>query len=109
MPVFRQHNAGFREITSSLKFLLRYRKSTRTGMPCSHPNLIIVSLPGHLQAVGPDQYLKEFNIFKGWMQHFLQTGRDYDPADEHIFSPCSTSVQVCEGFVPFIMGDTGLS
>ena len=109
VPVFRQHNAGFREITSSLKFLLRSRKSTRTGIPCSHPNLIIVSLPGHLQAVGPDQYLKEFNIFKGWMQHFLQTGRDYDPADEHIFSPCSTSVQVCEGFVPFIMGDTGLS
>jgi len=34
LPVFRQHNAGFREITSSLKFLLRYRKSTSTGMPC---------------------------------------------------------------------------
>ena len=40
---------------------------------------------------------------------FFATGRDYDPADERIFSPCSTSVQVCEGFVPFIMGDTGLS
>ena len=71
--------------------------------------MIIVSLPGHLQVVGPDQYLKEFNIFKGWIQHFLQTGRDYDQADERIFSPCSTPVQVCEGFAPFIMGDTGLS
>ena len=71
--------------------------------------MITVSLPGHLQAVGPDQYFKEVNIFKGWIQHFLQTGRDYDPADERIFSPCSTSVQVCEGFAPFIMGDTGLS
>ena len=109
VPVFRQHNAGFREITSSLKFLLRYRKSTSTGMPCSRPNLIIVSLPSHLQAVGPDQYLKEFNIFKGWIQHFLQTGRDYDPADVRISTPCSTSVQVFEGFAPFMMGDRGLS
>ena len=109
VPVFRQHNAGFREITSSLKYLLKYRKSTNTGMPCSRPNLIIVSLPGHLQAVGPDQYFKEFNMFKGWIQHFLQTGRDYDPADESIQNPCSTSVQVCEGFAPFIMGDAGLS
>ena len=92
VPIFRQHNAGFREITYSLKYLLKYRKSAVTGKPCSRPNLIIVSLPGHLQAVGPDQYLKEFNIFKGWIQHFLQTGRDYDSADERIHSPCTTSV-----------------
>ena len=109
VPVFRQHNAGFREITYSLKFLLKYRKSSVTGKPCSRPNLIIVSLPGHLQAVGPDQYLKEFNIFKGWIQHFLQTGRDYDSADARIHSPCTTSVQVFEGFAPFIQGDRGIS
>ena len=109
VPVFRQHNAGFREITYSLKFLLKYRKSSVTGKPCARPNLIIVSLPGHLQAVGPDQYLKEFNIFKGWIQHFLQTGRDYDSADARIHSPCTTSVQVFEGFAPFIKGDRGLS
>ena len=109
VPVFRQHNAGFREITYSLKFLLKYRKSSVTGKPCPRPNLIIVSLPGHLQAVGPDQYLKEFNIFKGWIQHFLQTGRDYDSADARIHSPCTTSVQVFEGFAPFIQGDRGIS
>ena len=104
MPIFRQHNAGFREITYSLKYLLKYRKSAVTGKPCSRPNLIIVSLPGHLQAVGPDQYLKEFNI-----QHFLQTGRDYNSADACIHSPCTTLVQVCEGFAPFIRGDKGIS
>ena len=35
--------------------------------------------------------------------------RDYDLADPGIFSPCSTSVQVCEGFAPFIRGDTGIA
>ena len=58
VPVFRQHNDPFPEITYSLKYLLKYRKSAATGKPCSCPNLIIVSLPGHLQAVGPRQYLK---------------------------------------------------
>ena len=42
IPVFRQPNAGFREITYSLRFLLKYRKSTATGKPCFRPNLIIV-------------------------------------------------------------------
>ena len=53
--------------------------------------------------------MKEFNIFKGWIQHFLQTGRDYDSADARIHSPCTTSVQVYEGFAPFIRGDKGIS
>ena len=30
-------------------------------------------------------------------------------ADPRIFSSCSTSVQVCEGFAPFIRGDTGIA
>ena len=108
VPVFRQHNAGFKEIADSLRFLLRFRKKA-DSTPSGRPNLIIISLPGHLQAVGPDQYLKEFNIFKGWIQHFLQTGVDYNPSDPRIFSPCTTTVQVCEGFALFSQADSGIS
>ena len=66
----------FQEIKNCLWFLLRFRK-TQGGSPVDRPNLIIISLPAYLKAVGPERYIKEFATFKGWIQHFLQTGHDY--------------------------------
>ena len=108
VPVFRQHNAGFQEIKDSLRFLLRYRK-TQGVSSVGRPNLIIISLPAYLKAVGPDHYLKEFETFRGWLKHYLQTGCDYELWDPRTLKPCDTKVEVCEGFSLFKRGDCGLA
>ena len=108
VPVFRQHNAGFREIKDSLRFLLRLRK-TQGGSSVGRPNLIIISLPAYLKAVGPERYLLDFQKFKGWVKHFLQTGCDYELDDHRVLKPCDSKVEVCEGFALFKRGDSGLA
>ena len=108
VPVFRQHNAGFREIKDSLRFLLRLRK-TQGGSYVGRPNLIIISLPAYLKAVGPERYLLDFQKFKGWVKHFLQTGSDYELDDHRVLKPCDSGVEVCEGFALFKRGDSGLA
>ena len=108
VPVYRQHNAGFRDIRNSLRFIL-HPHQMQGGSYAGSPNLIIISLPAYLKAVGPEHYLNEFQAFKGWAKHFLQTGCDWDMDDPHVFEPCDNSVEVCEGFALFKRGDSGLA
>ena len=74
-----------------------------------HPNLLIISLPAYLKVVGAECYLKEFAIFKEWIQHFLQLGLDYSPEDPCVLKPSAISVEVCEGFSLVAQGNSGLA
>ena len=108
VPIFRLHNASFREIAYKLRFLLKTRKSN-DGQFLGTPRLIIISLPAYLKAVGASVYLDEFNKFKCWAMHFLSSKEDINPADHRIFKPCLTPVRVYEGFALYKQGDLGLA
>ena len=108
VPIFRLHNASFREIAYKLRFLLKTRKNN-DGEFLGTPRLIIISLPAYLKAVGVAVYLDEFNKFKCWAMHFLSSKEDINPADHRIFKPCLTPVRVYEGFALHKQGDLGLA